>query len=363
MCLLVQKQSTADSPGSVALLIAPRKTIAIQGERSMKAAFYERQGKASDVLRLGDFPVPQPGPGEVRVKIRASGLNPSDIKARTGFSGPVAFRVVIPHQDGAGVIDAVGDGVAPTRIGERVWLFEAQYRRACGTAANHAVVPAPQAVHLPDNVSFEVGACLGIPALTAHRCLFADGDIKGLRVLVQGGAGAVGTAAILLAKWAGAWVATTVSTPDQANVARLAGADLVINRRSHDVAAIVKSATQQRGVDRIVEVSVRENLEIDMGCLANGGIISSYAVESAADHLAVPLLKAMIEGCTFRFVYVYTVPAAAKFAAVSAISQCLADGAYTPTIAMQVPLDSIVEAHEAQESGRVIGKILVIPHP
>lgn len=329
----------------------------------MKAAYYERQGKASEVLRLGDFPVPQPDPGEVRVQIHASGLNPSDLKARTGFSGPAAFPMVIPHQDGAGVIDAVGAGVASTRIGERVWLFEAQYRRPFGTAADYALVPASQAVLLPDVVSFEVGACLGIPALTAHRCLFADGDIHGHTILVQGGAGAVGTAAILLAKWAGAWVATTVSTPDQADAARRAGADLVINRRSQDVSAIVKSATEQRGVDRIVDVCLQDNLETDMSCLADGGIISSYAVESATDHLALPLLKAMIAGCTFRFVYIYTVPAAAKSAAVSAITQCLADGAYAPTIGMQVSLDDIVEAHEAQEAGRVIGKIIVKPNP
>ncbi|RQT81842.1 NADPH:quinone reductase [Burkholderia cepacia] len=327
----------------------------------MKAAYYERQGNASEVLRLGDFPVPQPGPGEVRVRVHASGLNPSDIKARTGFSGPSAFPMVIPHQDGAGVIDAVGAGVAPTRTGERVWLFEAQYRRPFGTAAEYAVVPEAQAVPLPDNVSFEVGACLGIPALTAHRCLFSDGDIKGCAILVHGGAGAVGTAAILLAKWAGAWVATTVSTPGQADAARRAGADLVINRRLQDVVAIVKSATRQRGVDRIVEVSLQDNLAIDMRCLANGGIISSYAVGSAADQVPLPLLDAMIAGCSFRFVYIYTVPAAAKSAAVSAISQCLADGAYAPTIGMQVALDAIVEAHEAQESGQVIGKIIVTP--
>ncbi|MGG1949199.1 NADPH:quinone reductase [Trinickia sp. NRRL B-1857] len=329
----------------------------------MKAAYYERQGKASDVLKLGDFPVPQPGPGEVRIRIHTSGVNPSDIKARTGFSSAPMFPKVIPHQDGAGVIDAVGPGVTPTRIGERVWLFEAQYRRPFGTAADYAVVPASQAVLLPDHVAFEVGACVGIPALTAHRCLFADGEINGNAILVQGGAGAVGTAAILLAKWAGAWVAATVSTPEQEDAARRAGADLVINRRADDVAAIVKSETAQRGVDRIVEVSLRDNLDVDMRCLANGGVISSYAVETAADEVSVPLLKAMIEGSTFRFVYIYTVPASAKAAAVSAISRCLADGAYVPTIGMRVALDAIVEAHEAQETSRVIGKIIVKPSP
>ncbi|WP_285846877.1 NADPH:quinone reductase [Cupriavidus pauculus] len=327
----------------------------------MRAAYYERQGKASEVLRLGEFPDPQPAPGEVRVRIHASGVNPSDIKARTGFSGPAKFPLVIPHQDGAGVIDAVGAGVAATRIGERVWLYEAQYQRAFGTAAEYAIVPTQQAITLPDNCSFEVGACLGVPALTAHRCLFADGELKGRAVLVHGGAGAVGTAAILLAKWAGAWVATTVSSPAQAEAARRAGADIVIDRWSQDVAKIVRSETDMRGVDRIVDVSLQDNLEIDLQCLAHGGVISAYAVQTASDHLPLPLLRAMIAGSAFRFVYIYTVPAAAKLAAVSAIGQCLADGAYAPTIGLRVPLERIVEAHEAQESGRVIGKIIVTP--
>lgn len=327
----------------------------------MRAAYYERQGKASEVLRLGEFPDPQPAPGEVRVRIHASGVNPSDIKARTGFSGPAKFPLVIPHQDGAGVIDAVGAGVAATRIGERVWLYEAQYQRAFGTAAEYAIVPTQQAITLPDNCSFEVGACLGVPALTAHRCLFADGELKGRAVLVNGGAGAVGTAAILLAKWAGAWVATTVSSPAQAEAARRAGADIVIDRWSQDVAKIVRSETDMRGVDRIVDVSLQDNLEIDLQCLAHGGVISAYAVQTASDHLPLPLLRAMIAGSAFRFVYIYTVPAAAKLAAVSAIGQCLADGAYAPTIGLRVPLERIVEAHEAQESGRVIGKIIVTP--
>jgi NADPH2:quinone reductase len=327
----------------------------------MRAAYYERQGKASAVLRLGEFPDPQPAPGEVRVRIHASGVNPSDIKARTGFSGPAKFPLVIPHQDGAGVIDAVGAGVAATRIGERVWLYEAQYQRAFGTAAEYAIVPTQQAIALPDNCSFEVGACLGVPALTGHRCLFADGELKGRAVLVQGGAGAVGTAAILLAKWAGAWVAATVSSPAQAEAARRAGADIVIDRWSQDVAMIVKSETDMRGVDRIVDVSLQDNLEIDLQCLANGAVISAYAMQTASDHLPLPLLRAMIAGSAFRFVYIYTVPAAAKLAAVSAIGQCLADGAYAPTIGLRLPLERIVEAHEAQESGRVIGKIIVTP--
>ena len=325
----------------------------------MRAAFYERQGNAGDVLVVADVPTPQPALGEVRVRIYVSGLNPSDIKARSGFSVPMPFPKIIPHQDGAGVIDAVGEGVSASRLGERVWVYEAQYGRANGTAGEFAVVPTSNAVPLPAGTSFEVGACLGIPALTAHRCLFADGDIKGRRVLIQGGAGAVGTAAILLAKWSGAWVAATITRPEQEEAARSAGADLIIHLRTEDVSAFIKKATGGAGVDRILEVDIRSNLQIDMQCLSAEGAIVSYATEQAADHLSIPLLKAMVGGCVFRFVYIYTVSAKAKRVAIAAINACLSEGAYTPKIGLRVPLERIVAAHEAQETGGIIGKILI----
>jgi NADPH:quinone reductase len=325
----------------------------------MRAAYYNRQGEARDVLAVGEVSTPQPGPGEVRVRIHVSGVNPTDIKARTGFSATMAFPRIIPHQDGAGIIDAVGDGVPESRLGERVWIFEAQYGRASGTAAEYAITLATNAVPLPRNVSFEVGASLGIPALTAHRCLFADGDIKGRRVLVHGGAGVVGTAAILLAKWAGAWVAATVLSDDHVAVAKAAGADLVINLLKEDVPAVIRSQTDSCGVDRIVDVNLKANLAIDMACLAQGGVVSSYATGRASDELSLPLLKAMVGGCVFRFVFIYNVPFEAKRDAIDAINACIASGAYVPKIGMQVPLDRIVEAHEALETGSVVGKVLV----
>jgi NADPH:quinone reductase-like Zn-dependent oxidoreductase len=325
----------------------------------MRAAYYDRQGPADEVLCVAELPTPQPGPGEVRVRMHMSGLNPTDLKARTGFSAPMPFPRIIPHQDGAGVIDAVGDPEEAGRIGQRVWIYEAQYGRASGTAAAFVVVPAGHAVPLPGDVSFEVGASLGIPALTAHRCLFADGDINGRRVLVQGGAGVVGTAAVLLAKWAGAWVAATVMNAEQASIARAAGADLVLDRLNDDVAGAINTHTRRAGVDRIVEVNVQANLDLDLACLASGGVISAYAAAQATDELSLPLLRAMVHGCVLRFVYIYSVPQEAKIHAIRDITACLASGAYSPHVGLKVDLQKIAEAHQALEAGAVMGKVLI----
>jgi NADPH:quinone reductase len=294
------------------------------------------------------------------VRVVASGINPSDIKTRTGFGGKaMPFARIVPHQDGAGVIDAVGPGVPDTRIGERVWIYMAQWNRAFGTAAEFVVVPSLQAVTLADNVSFEVGASLGVPAMTAHRCLFADGDLRGKRVLVQGGAGAVGNAAILLAKWAGAWVAATVSREEQAEVARAAGVDLVINRYEEDVPQAIRSATGGHGLDRIVDVDVAANIDVAVACLARDGVVSAYSTESAEAKLAIPFFPALLGGFSFRFVYVYTMPEAAMRQATEEISACAASGAYVPRIAKTYALDAVADAHEFQESGKAVGKVLV----
>jgi len=328
----------------------------------MRAAFYDRQGSAKEVLSVGELPDPQPGAGEVRVRVVASGINRSDIKTRTGFGGKaMPFPRIVPHQDGAGVIDAVGPGVPPSRVGERVWIYMGQWGRAFGTAAEFVVVPSAQAVRLTDNVSFEIGAALGVPAMTAHRCLFADGDLRGKRVLVQGGAGAVGNAAILLAKWAGAWVAVTVSREQQAEVARAAGADLIVNRREEDVAAAVRSATGGHGVDRIVDVDISANIDVAIASLARDGVVSAYSTESPDAKLTIPFFPALLGGFSFRFVYVYTMPEAAMRQAAEEISACAAAGAYAPLIAKTYDLDEVAEAHELQESGKAIGKILVHP--
>jgi NADPH2:quinone reductase len=325
----------------------------------MRAISYDRQGPAADVLTLGDLPCPAPQEGEVLVRIHVSGINPTDVKARTGFSSAMPYERIIPHQDGAGVIEAVGAGVSPTRIGERVWIFEAQSGRPAGTAAEFVAVPSDNAVLLPESASYEIGASLGIPALTAHRCLFADGDLKGRSVLVHGGAGVVGAAAIHLAKWAGAWVAATVLDPVQGVVAREAGADLVLNLHEDDVAGRIMEATAGVGVDRIVDVDLVANLTLDLACLAKGGVISAYAMRNAGDERAIPLLQAMIAGAVFRFVYIYTVPMLAKLSAIEDITSCLEAGLYRPKIGLIVPLERTADAHLALEQRTVIGKVLV----
>lgn len=326
----------------------------------MLAAYYDRQGTADDVLVVGELADPEPGFGEVRVRVAISGVNPTDIKARTGFAGaPMAFPRIVPHHDGAGTIDKIGPGVPEARLGERVWLYRAQYGRPYGTAAEFVVLPSNLAVPLPDNTSFETGACLGVAAITAHRCLFADGDVRGRRVLVQGGGGAVGTAAILLAKWAGAWVAATVSRPEQEKVALDAGADLVINRHSEDVAAAIRNATGDAGVDRIVDVDLANNVDVDIACLAPGGVVTAYATEDPTAKLTMPFRTAMFGSYVFRFVFFTTIPDAAFQLAVKEVTACVAAGRYRPHIGLEVPMQHIAQAHAAQESGKIVGKILV----
>ncbi|NTJ65932.1 NADPH:quinone reductase [Agrobacterium rhizogenes] len=325
----------------------------------MKAAYYEKQG-GPEVLTVGELPDPEPGHGQVRVKVAISGLNPTDLKTRSGFAGaPMPFPKIVPHQDGAGTIDKVGPGVSPDRIGERVWLYKAQTGQPFGTAAEYVTLPSEHAVPLGDKASFEIGASLGIAAITAHRCLFADGDIRGRRVLVQGGGGAVGTAAILLAKWAGAEVAATISRDEQAEVASSAGADLIINRKTDDIPARIKEWTKGRGVDRIVDVDMAANIDTDIACLAPSGVVTAYATEDPQVRLSMPFLKTMFGGHAFRFVFFYSIPDDAFRQAVTEVSACVAAGAYQPAVGLTVPLDRIAEAHAAQAAGSVVGKILV----
>lgn len=328
----------------------------------MRAAWYERQGPAHEVLQVGRMARPQPGPGEVRVRIHASGINPSDVKRRTGFGGmPMEFPRVVPHQDGAGVIEAIGAGVPAARLGERVWLYETQHGRAIGTAAEYAVVPARQALTLPDSASFESGAALGIPYMTAHRALFADGPLTGQDVFVPGGAGAVGNAAIQLAKWGGATcVIATVSRVEQAEVARAAGADHVIDRKREDVAARVMALTGNRGVDRIVEISPEENFATALKVLKVNGVISIYAMDRADSVLSAPLLTLLRNAVTLRWVYLYRLPQALKDQTVHDIGRALSDGALKPHIGARCGLDQVAEAHDRLDGGSLIGKAVVI---
>jgi NADPH2:quinone reductase len=327
----------------------------------MRAAYYERKGPASKVLVLGNVPDPEPAPGEVRVKVRFSGVNPTDTKLRSGWDGSkeMPFPRVIPHQDGAGEIDRVGAGVSEARVGERVWIYEAQRGRAFGTAAEYVAVPAENAVALADGASFETGACVGIAGMTAHRCLFQDGGIQGQTVLVAGGGGAVGHAAIQLAKWGGARVATTVSRPEQEKIAREAGADLVVNRRSEDVAAKLKAFSRGTGIDRVVEVAFEANLDLNRAVLKANGVISTYSSGAPDSAPRIPFTPIMRQGITVHFILVYVMSREAHWAAARDLNAALQAGRYRPHVARTYRLDQVAEAHDAQESGVTVGKILI----
>ena len=323
----------------------------------MKAALYDRYGPAREVLRVEDVERPEPGPGEVRVRVQFFGVNPTDWKSRSGATPRPIDGFQIPHHDGAGVIDAVGAGVEPGRVGQRVWLWMAAAGRRWGTAAEWTVVPVYAAVPLPDGVSAELGASLGVPALTAHRCLFADGPIEGQTVLVAGGAGAVGHFAIELAKRAGARVVSTVSGPQKAELAAKAGADLVVNYRQPDAADQIKSFAGSEGVDRVVEVALGANLQLDLAVVARPDArIVCYAAEPADSVL--PVRACMNANVMFRFVLLYGVPADALIQAAGDIADALADGALTGLPVVRFPLDETAAAQDAVEAGAV-GKVLV----
>jgi NADPH2:quinone reductase len=327
----------------------------------MRAAYYERKGPASKVLVVGDVPDPQPGPGEVRVKIHFSGINPTDTKLRGGWDGSMEmpFPRMIPHQDGAGVIDRVGAGIPQARIGERVWIYEAQRGRPFGTAAEYVTVPAENAVALPDGATFETGACLGIAGMTAHRCLFQDGGIQGQTVLVAGGAGAVGHAAIQLAKWGGARVVTTVSRPEQEKVALEAGADLVVHRKTEDAAAKIKALTRGLGLDRVVEVAFEANLELNRAVLKANGVISTYSSGPPDSAPRIPFTAIMRQGISVHFILVYVMPREAHQLAARDLNAAVEAGRYRPHVARIFKLDETAKAHEAQESGGTVGKLLI----
>lgn len=267
----------------------------------------------------------------------------------------MVFPYVVPNQDGSGVVDAVGEGVDPARIGERVWLYFAASRRQHGTAAEWVSLPARQAVAMPNHVGFDLGASMGIPALTAHRALFWDGDIAGQTVLVSGGAGAVGHYAIELARRAGARVITTVSSSEKAAMATASGADIVIDYRQEDVAAAVRAVAPD-GVDRIVEVALGANIGIDTDVLASHGTVVSYATDPADPVLDV--IRLMVGNQTLRFLMIYDMPEAALQLALGEVSAALAAGDLTELPAHRFSLDEIVAAHEACES-RAVGKVLI----
>ena len=323
----------------------------------MQAALYERHGRAADVLRVTEIATPEPGPGEVRVRMKLSGINPTDWKSRSGATPRPMDGFQVPHLDGVGVIDAVGAGIDASRVGQRVWVWMAAAGRPWGTAAQWSVLPSRQAVPLPEGASDELGACLGVPAMTAHRCLVADGSVSGKDVLVAGGAGAVGHFAIELAKFFGARVATTVSGPEKAELARNAGADLVVNYRDVDAANQLGAFAPR--MDRIVELALGANLDLDLAVSGPSTHIVDYAAEPSDPVL--PVRRFMTANVTLRFVLLYGVPAVAMDEAVADISTALAAGALTKLPVTRFPLDEIAAAHDAVEAGAVGKVVLEIP--
>jgi NADPH2:quinone reductase len=325
----------------------------------MRAGWYERNGAAREVLTVGELPTPNAGPGEIRVRLHASGVNPSDVKKRAGFRGQtIADPLIIPHSDGAGVVDQIGPGVTGTQLGERVWLHSAQFQRAFGTAAEYVTVPAALATRLPNNTDFAAGACIGIPVMTAHRCVFADGMVTGRTVLVAGGAGAVGFYAIQLAKWGGARVVTTVSSEDKQAAALRAGADIVINYKLGNVVEQLRETIGPDGVDRIVEVDFGANLATNLGALKPGGTIVSYA-SMAVPEPALPFYGLMAKNAVLRMVLVYSMGAEAIAAACADVTRWLESGDRAHQIAERFPLDQLAAAHQAVESGGKIGCVVV----
>jgi NADPH:quinone reductase-like Zn-dependent oxidoreductase len=325
----------------------------------MKAAWFESFGPARQVLKVGEQPRPEPGPGEVRVRLETSGVNPSDVKKRAGSSPTLLDGgLVIPNSDGAGVIDAVGAGVPPSRVGERVWVYQAQHGRRFGTAARFVAVESSRAAPLPRAAGFDVGACLGIPAMTAHRCVFADGPVRDRSVLVTGGAGRVGYYAIQWARQAGARVIATASRPADEAACREAGADAVVNHREAGWGERVKASNGGLPVDRVVEVEFGGNLPEVLACIRTGGVIATYASMQVTEP-KLPFYRMMFADLTLRMVLVYVMPEPAKQAAIADIARALADGKLRHRIAHRLPLERIAEANELVERGGLSGCVVV----
>lgn len=322
----------------------------------MKAAYYERNGTARDVLQVGEVETPKPGPGDVRVKLATSGVNPSDVKSRQGTARKIAWPRVIPQSDGAGVIDAVGDGVAAGRVGERVWVWNGQWKRPFGTAAEYIVLPAAQAVPLPERVSFAQGACLGIPAMTAYHAVVLANPARGGTLLVSGGAGAVSQYVIQFAKALGATVITTVSSPEKAKAAQEAGADHMIDYKREDVGERVMQLTDKRGVDAVIEMDLAANAKLLPGVLRPKGSVIVYGTTPEA---TIPAAFCLVNSIRLQFFLVYELDAAERARAVDAIGTALANGTLHNRVAQPTfKLDDIVAAHEAVERG-TIGNVIV----
>ena len=325
----------------------------------MRAITYDKLGPASDVLSLQTLPDTPPGPGEVCVKLTYSGANPSDVKSRAGRPGITkpAFDLVTPHSDGAGVIAAVGDGVAPSRLGQRVWIWNGQWQRPFGTAATHITLPADQAVPTPAHVDDQTAANMGIPGLTACHAVFGGGDVKGQTLLIHGGAGTVSFLAIKLAKWGGAKVITTCGSYGADRV-KAAGADVVLDYRADDLVAQVLAANDGALVDQILEVEFGVNIAADTEMIAPNGRIAAYG---SAKELAptLPILPLLFKAVTIDIILVNLLQKPERDAAITRLHAALKEGALNSPVQVIFPLAETAKAHEAVEAGARSGAVLI----
>ncbi|MER5194173.1 NADPH:quinone reductase [Streptomyces sp. NPDC002755] len=322
----------------------------------MIASWYDGQGPAADVLRGGELPDPRPGPGEVRVRVTVSGVNPGDTKKRGGWLGSsMPYPRVIPHSDAAGVVDAVGSGVDARRVGQRVWVYGAQSYRAFGTAAQYTVVPDQQAVPLPDHLGDELGASLGIPGITAHRAVFADGPVDGRIVLVHGVLGGVGSLAAQLAHWGGATVIGTVRRGGDLDRVDPAVVPHTVALDCGDPASAIRAHAPD-GVHRVVEVSLSANADLDNAVTALDAVVAAYGTH--ADRTELPFWPLLFHNVTLRLLGSDDFPAAAKRQAARDLTAAAAVGALTVDIGDRFPLADIAEAHDRVDAGGR-GRVLV----
>lgn len=330
----------------------------------MRAIFCTARGPAAEVLALQEATPSNPGPGEVLVALKASGVNPSDVKLRSGAQGPMVAEAVVVHNDGAGVIEAVGEGVDPARVGQRVWLYnvnrnaDGRGQGVIGTAAEQVCVPEAQAPMLPEPASFPQGACLGVPAMTAHRAVTWAGSVSGKTVLVTGGAGAVGHSAIQIAKAKGARVIATVSGEAKAKIAAAAGADEVINYRSEDLAERLEALAGADGVNHVVEVDLAAHIALYPRVLALNATVGAYASSSDVAP-AFPFYPLAFKNIAVQPVFVYSMSLKAREDSIRDIGTLLAAGALTPLVARRFELADAAAAHEAVESGALMGNAVL----
>ena len=323
----------------------------------MQAAWYERNGSAAEVMQVVEQPTPQPAAGEVRVKLHYSGVNPSDVKSR--MARPLGGPFIIPHSDGAGVIDAVGAGVDASRVGQRVWTWNAQWQRPCGTAAEYVCLPSAQAVVLPDGVSFQAGACMGIPGLTALQAVRLAGDVSHQTVLVTGASSAVGHYVTQMLKRRGATVIGTVGSEAKAAHAKAAGADHCVFYKTEDAVARVKTLTGGQGVDTIIDMDFSTTIQwMAQGIMRPHGHLVCYGSNPPAD-ISVSFRPMLFNSFTLSFFLVYELTAQDRAVCVSELNQMLQHKQLMHTIAEEFSLAQVVQAHQAVESGKLIGNVVV----